>query len=367
MAPSSRLDAFQQRHPSVGFPIAVFYKYFDDEGSYLAALITYYAFVSLFPVLLLLTTLLGVLLRNNAHLRDQLLNSAFQQFPVVGKQLGEPKALQGSTLGLSLALLTSLYGALGVAQAVQNAMNVAWAVPKNKRPNPVLARLRSLLLLATSGLMLVATTAVSAVSNQGLLGRGTAQTVLFLLVSALLNVGVLVLALRLATALPLTLREVLPGAVLGGVVWTALQTLGAVYVKHVLRNASDTNATFGVVLGLIAWIFLLATTLVLCVEINVVRARRLHPRSLLTPFTDDVDLTSADRRAYTQYARAQRNKGFETVDVNFEHDGQYATAKRRWLRRAVAEGKAAADGRAVADGADGAATAPSDEPATERS
>lgn len=346
MAPSSRLDAFQQRHKVVGFPIAVFYKFFDDQGSYLAALITYYAFVSLFPVLLLLTTLLGVLLRNDPHLRDQLLNSAFNQFPVVGKQLGTPKALQTSTLGSVLAFLAALYGALGVAQATQNAMNVAWGVPKNKRPNPLLSRARSLLLLLTAGLTLIATTVVSTVSQSGLFGSGVVAQVLLLLASIALNVGVLVLALRLATALPLTLREVLPGALLGGVLWTLLQRLGALYVKHVVNNASDTNGTFAVVLGLIAWIFLLATALVICVEINVVRARRLHPRSLLTPFTDDVDLTSADQRAYTQYARAQRNKGFEKVEVSFEHDGQYATAKRRWRRQAAEHPAPAEDAKA---------------------
>ncbi len=354
MAPSSRLDAFQQRHPVVGFPLAVFYKFFDDQGSYLAALITYYAFLSLFPVLLLLTTLLGVLLRNNAHLRDQLLNSAFKQFPVVGNKLGTPQALQTSTFGSVLAFAAALYGALGVAQATQNAMNVAWGVPKNKRPNPLLSRARSLLLLLTAGLTLIATTVVSTISQSGLFGSGVVAQVLLLLASAAMNVGVLVLALRLATALPLTLRDVLPGALLGGVLWTALQQLGALYVKHVVSNANDTNGTFAVVLGLIAWIFLLATALVLCVEINVVRARRLHPRSLLTPFTDDVDLTSADQRAYAQYARAQRNKGFETVDVSFEHDGQYATAKRTRRRKTAGAAEPATPSSATPSDAPGA-------------
>jgi membrane protein len=328
VAPSSRLDAFQQRHPWAGLPLGVAYKFFDDQGNYLAALITYYAFLSLFPVLLLLASLLGFFLKDDPELQQRLLDSALNQFPVVGGQLGDPQGLQGSTLAVTLALLFSLYGALGVAQAAQNAMNVAWAVPRNKRPNPVLVRLRSLLLLGTAGLALVAITSVSTLAASGTFGEGTVRSVLFFVLSVLLNTAVLVLAMRLGTAIAVSKRDVLPGAMLGGVVWQLLQLFGRVYVDSVVKGASDTTGTFAFVFGLIAWIYLLSVSLVLCIEINVVLARRLWPRSLLTPFTDDVDLTAADQRAYRQYAKAQRNKGFEKVDVSFEHDGQNASAKR---------------------------------------
>ena len=328
MAPSSRVDAFQQRHPWVGFPLAVAYKTFDDQGSYLAALMTYYAFLSLFPLLLLLASVLGFFLQDDPELQQRLLDSALGQFPVVGDQLGDPQGLQGSRTTVTIAFLASLYGALGVAQAAQNAMNVIWAVPKNKRPNPLLSRLRSLLLLVTAGLMVIATTVLSTLGSSGLFGDGPLGGAVFTLLSVALNVGVLLVALQLATALPLTIGELLPGALLGGVLWKVLQKFGADYVDQVVRGASDTNGTFAFVFGLIAWVFLLSMTLVLCVEVNVVRARRLHPRSLLTPFTDHVDLTAADQRAYRQYAAAQRAKGFEKVDVTFEHDGQYASAQR---------------------------------------
>ncbi len=334
MAPSSRLDAFQQQHRWLGFPVAVVYKFVDDQGSYLAALVAYYGFLSLFPLLLLLSTVLGVLLRRHPDLQQQLLTSALNQFPVVGQDLGRPDALRGSTLGIVLALLATLYGALGVAQAVQNAMNVAWAVPKNSRPNPVLARLRSLLLLGTAGLLLVGTTVLSTLDSSGALGSGVVKTVLVNAGAVLLNLGVLLVALQIATAVRLRLPQLLPGAVLGAALWRALQVFGTMYVQRVVAGASATNGTVAFVLGLIAWIYLLAVSLVLCVEINVVLSRGLHPRSLLTPFTDDVDLTRGDQRAYRQYAAAQRAKGFETVDVQFAHGGQYATAKRRRRREA---------------------------------
>ena len=328
MAPSSRLDAFQRRHPVVGFPLAVAYKFFDDQGTYLAALITYYAFLSLFPVLLLLSSLLGFFLRDDPGLQARLISSALNQFPVVGAELGTPSGLSGNRTSVTIAFVVALYGALGVAQAVQNAMNVVWGVPRNRRPNPILLRLRSLLLLATAGLTLLGTTVVSTLAGSGVFGDGQVRTVLLALLSIALNVGVLLLTLRLATALPLSVREVLLGAVLGGVAWWALQKLGTQYVDSVVRGANDANGVFAVVLGLVAWIFLLAVSLVIVVEVNVVRVRHLHPRSLLTPFTDQVDLTPGDQRAYAQLAKAQRAKGFERVEVVFEHDGQYATATR---------------------------------------
>ena len=109
-----------------------------------------------------------------------------------------------------------------------------------------------------------------------------------------------------------------PGAFALAVMWQFLQYLGTLYVSSVLTNASSVNATFALVLGLIGIIYIAAVMGVLGIEINVVLARRLWPRALLTPFTDRVDLTEADRRAYAMYAQTQRHKGFETVAVRFD-------------------------------------------------
>jgi len=326
---TSRVDAFQQRHRWAGFPLAVFYKFVDDQGGYLAALVTYYAFLSLFPLLLLLSSVLNVVLRGNPALAQRLLDSALGQFPLVKDQLGAPGSLHGSGLGLTLALLTAVYGSLGVAQAVQNAMNTAWGVPKNKRPNPLLVRGRSLLLLLTSGLTIIVTTVLSGISSTGSAfgtDLGTVVQALVVLLSVLLNAGICVLGFRIATALPQPLRVVLPGALAAAMLWQVLQSFGVTYVQHVVKGADATSGVFAFVLGLIAWLYLGSLSLVLCVEANVVRTRHLYPRSLLTPFTDAVDLTRGDQLAYTQAAAAQRAKGFETVDVTFKHDGQNATA-----------------------------------------
>jgi uncharacterized BrkB/YihY/UPF0761 family membrane protein len=197
-------------------------------------------------------------------------------------------------------------------------MNSAWSVPINNRPNPFLARGRSLLLLATAGLAVMGTTALSAVGATEVGSFGPLVRVLVLIASIVVNGVVFVLAFRLATPRRLTVRQVAPGALIGAVLWQLLQTFGVTYVGHVVRRASASNGVFALVLGLLAFLYLAAVALVVCVEVNVVRVDRLYPRALLTPFTDDVDLTHGDRRSYTALAKAQRTKGFETVEVTFD-------------------------------------------------
>jgi membrane protein len=321
MSLTTRLDRFQQRHPAAGYPLAVIYKYVDDQGSYLAALITYYGFVSLFPLLLLLTTILGFVLRGDPHLQQRILHSTLSQFPVIGDQLESPKGLRGNGFGITVGILGSLYGGLGVAQATQNAMNVAWAVPRNQRPNPLKSRARSLLLLATVGLGVIATTVLSALgSSAGAFGAQFDMTfkVLITIASVVINAALFLLAFRIATALDVSYRDIAPGALLAAVLWQILQSLGTAYVGHIVKNASATNGVFALVLGLIAWIYLASVALVLCVEVNVVRTRKLYPRALLTPFTDDVELTGADETAYSSQAKAQQAKGFQRVEVHFD-------------------------------------------------
>ena len=137
------------------------------------------------------------------------------------------------------------------------------------------------------------------------------------------------LLFRLATTHKHSLHRAIPGAITTAILWQILQLLGTTYVTHVIKNNSFANSVFAAVIGMFAFIYLGALSVVLGAEVNVVKAHRLWPRALLTPFTDNVDLTKADRRAYADYAAAQRTKGFERVDVSFEHDGQFLSAKRR--------------------------------------
>ena len=317
-------DDFQRRHRWVALPLAVVYKYVDDQGAYLAALIAYYAFLSLFPLLLLAATVLGFVIDNDPHLQAQVLGSALRQFPIIGQQItSDIHGYRGSGLGLAVGVVVAVYGGLGVAQASQHAMNTVWAVPRNNRPNPFTSRLRSLGLLATLGVGVLVTTVLSAVGTGAhqytkSLGLGAMGTAAVVIAAIVVNIGMFLVAFRVLTAHDVTWRDVGLGAVVAAVLWQLLQLLGTYYVAHALKGSQEVYGSFALVLGLIGWIYLEAVIVVLAAELNVVVRRRLWPRALLTPFTDAVELTPADERAYSSYAKAQRAKGFETVDVDFD-------------------------------------------------
>ncbi|AWB94016.1 ribonuclease BN [Aeromicrobium chenweiae] len=315
------IDAFQRRHRVIGFPLAVIYKYFDDQGAYLSAILTYYAFIAIFPLLLLSTSILGFILQGDEALRDRLLDSALSQFPIIGDQLGRPEGLQGSTGAIIVGAVTATYGAMGLGQAIQNAANIAWSVPRNSRANPILLRLRSLafLLVGGIGIMALAIT-TSVLSNPGIIGTDLAPTLerLVQLASLLLTIVIFTAIFRLVSLGRAKPRAVVPGAVVTGLLWQGLQWIGNTYVREVIGKADNqVNQTFALVLGLLAFIYIASIMVVLGLEVNVVLRRRLYPRALLTPFTDNVILTPADQRAYAAYAKAQRHKGFESVEVTF--------------------------------------------------
>ncbi|GAA4834945.1 hypothetical protein GCM10023201_24170 [Actinomycetospora corticicola] len=316
------LDGFQRRHRWAGLPLAVLWKFIDDEATYLAALITYYGFLSLFPLLLLALTVLGFVLQDDPALQAALVNSALRNFPIVGDQIGENvRSLQGSVGALVVGIVVSLYGGLGVTVAVQNAFARMWVVPKAERPALPTAYGRG----ALAVVVLAAAIAVAA----GLTALGAALAglptplyaggrILVTIAGIGVNAALVVLAFRLLTPRALTMRQVLPGAVLAAVAWYVLQTLGAYLVQYQLRGMSASYGIFGIVLGLLAWIYLSAVVAMFCAELNTVRVLHLYPRSLLSAFPDDTDTTPADERAYAAYAAAERLKSFQTIDVEFD-------------------------------------------------
>lgn len=318
--PIGRVDAFQRRHPVVSFPIAVIYKYFDDQGAYLSAILTYYAFIAIFPLLLLSTSILGFIVQGDDELRDRLLNSALSQFPIIGSELGKPEGLQGSTTAIVIGSITAIYGAMGLGQAVQNAANIAWSVPRNSRANPFLLRFRSLLFLSIGGTgILLLAIATSLLANPDALGTELQSSLGLVsrIVGFVLTLAIFVAVFRLISLGRAKPRAVLPGAFVTAVLWQGLQYVGNTYVREVIGKANQVNQTFALVLGLLAFIYIASIMVVLGLEVNVVLRRRLYPRALLTPFTDNVILTPADQRAYAAYAKSQRHKGFQSVEVTF--------------------------------------------------
>lgn len=316
-----RLDAWQRRRRVAGIPIAILYKFIDDQGGYLAAVITYYAFIAIFPLMLIGSSILGFVLQGHPALQQQILTSALAQFPIVGDQLGRPGGIQGSTSAAVIGSVTALYGVVGLGQATHNAINVCWAIPRNSRLNPIVSRLRSLVWIVGAGLALVFIAVVSSLgSHLAVLGRSFGPEVQWLapVLFVMVNALALALMMRLSTPRDERFRDLLPGAAFIAVLWQLLQVLGGAYVEHVIKKASQMNAVFALVLGLLALVYLATVLAMLGLEVNVVHLKRLYPRALLTPFTDAVDLTEADKRVYREYAQAQRHKGFEQVQVSFE-------------------------------------------------
>lgn len=326
MSPVARLDRFQRRHSWLGLPLAVIYKFFDDRGAYLAALVTYYAFVSLFPLLLIFFSVLGFFLQGNSEIRRELQNAALKDLPVIGQKLSHAVAtFHGSGVALAIGVIGTLYGGLGAMQAAQAGFNQIYGVPRNEQPNPLKSRVRSLGLLALLGSGVLLTTGVAVVlstANGVSHQLGDAARVGGYIANYLIDVGLFSVAFQLLTATELRFRQVLTGGAIAAAAWMVLQVFGSGFVSGRLKRSNELYGVFAVVLATLAWLYLQSLILMLAAEVNVVLHRRLWPRALLTPFTDNVELTAADRRAYEMYARAQRFKGFEHVTTEFAPEGQ---------------------------------------------
>jgi membrane protein len=309
----SAFDRFQQRRRWLGFPLAVLQKYGDDQGGYLAATITYYGFFAIFPLLLVLTTVLGFVLQGHAHLERRIVNSALGQFPVIGPQLSRG-SLHGSSLALGLGLAAALWAGIGVFLAAQNAMNQLWGVPFKRRPDPLHTRGRALLLLALLGGGALATTILAALATVGA-RFGLTWKIGSLALSTALNIGLFWLGFRLLTAREVSWRQLRGGAIAAGVLYELLQTLGGYYVGHTLKRADNVYGTFGLVIGLLSWIYLSAHITLLAAEANVVATRRLWPRSFSLMIEQPP--TTADKRALTQRGKIEERRQDETVSIDF--------------------------------------------------
>lgn len=289
----TRVDGYQQRRSWLGFPVAVIKKFGEDRAGSHAALVAYYGFFSLFPLMLALVTIAGFVLRGNDDLRQRVLDSALAQLPLVGSQLQRNvDAISGSAMVVVIGLAGAIWAGLGVVGAAQTGMDDVWDVPRRGRPPFLVARLRALLVLVVLGVFVIASATVGATSAS--LGSNPIAAGVGVGASALLNVAVCAAAFKLLTVADVDLRDVLPGAIVAGILWTLLQAFGGVLIEHRVMGASDVYGFFAVVIGLLSWIYLTAQIMFVAAEINSVRARRLWPRVLFPPPESD-----EDRRALT--------------------------------------------------------------------
>ena len=306
------LDRRQQQSRRLSFLAAVIKKFGDDQGGQLAALIAYYAFVSLFPLLLVLVTALGFVLQGDPDEQQRILNGALGQFPLLRDQL-KLHSLSGSGVALAVGIVISLLAGVGITGATQNAFNRIWSVPFKQRPNFIFARLRGMRLLAILGAMsIVSTTAAGFVGSAS---HGPAKVAAGVIVAFIFNLALFMTAFKLLTAKELSWRDVLPGVIVAAVGWQALQHLGGFYLDHELKRTGPLYGVFALVLGLLALLYLGALVTVFAAEINVVKVRRLWPRSF---FSDT--LLDADKRALVEAAEVEERVQQQNVEVDFERD-----------------------------------------------
>lgn len=310
LRPVRAFDRFQQRRKWLALPMAVIRKFGNDQAGSLAALVAYYAFFSLFPLLLVFTTILGFVLAGNPGVQHSVENSVLRQFPIIGEKIGL-RSLSGSVPALVLGLLTSLWAGLGVTNAAQNALHRIWAVPFKERPDFLHARLRGLGLLFLLGFLFLASTVVSGVVSGGL--GGMAAKIAGIAISLLLNFALFFVSFRLMTSSAVRTRDLWIGVVAAAIMWEVLQIVGGYYVGHVLKNSNSTYGDFGFVIALLIWLHLGAQITLYCAEVNVVLTRHLWPRSLLGP-----PEAEADRRALRDLAKVEERSDVEQVDVEFK-------------------------------------------------
>lgn len=286
-------------------------KYGDDRGSTLSALLTYYAFLSLFPLLLVFTTIVGFI--GNERIQGSLVGTALQQLPAFGQQIGPnaPHPLRGSLPVLAFGLIVLLYGTLGSAQSAQYAMAQVWNVPGVVRPGFFPRLARSLLLFVAVGVGVGLTAGVGAIATSSSRALGT--RVWLSAGDLLLDVGLYFVVFRILTPRVVATRDLVAGAIVGGVGYALLVNAGAALAQHQLNHAQAVYGQFGLVLGLIGWLYLVAQLTLYAAELNVVRSRHLWPRSIVQP-----PLTSADERVLGDIARQEERRPEQHVEVGFE-------------------------------------------------
>jgi YihY family inner membrane protein len=304
------IDRFQQRHSVLGFPFGVVKKYGDDRGGRHAALLAYYGLLCLFPLLLVFVTVVGYALANDPQLQDDVIDTLARQFPVLGTQIeGSIRTIQGSGLALVVGILGTLWGGLGITQSFQDAMNDIWNIPRRHRPNFWWRLARGLGALVLVGGEVVAATVLA---QQGIAGPGLLGRADLLAGSFLLNLLLLVGLFQILTGMTVRWRWLLPGAAVGALGWSVLQTIGVAIVNRQLEHANVVYGVFAVVIVLLGWLYLTCQLVLYAAEINVVLARRLWPRSMLQP-----PLTEPDRQVLTALAQTEERRPEQRVQVTF--------------------------------------------------
>jgi len=269
------------RAKSRAFDVAVrtIQGYRDHRSGRNAVTISYFGFISVFPLMLVFTTVLGFILHNNPKLVADIQDSALAQLPFIGGQIAtDPSKLHGSAFALIAGLAVSLWGGMKAFVAVHSALDDIGEEPLDNRSNPFITRLRALLGIAYVGGAQVVGAFLASLAS--ITGVGVVTEVLLIISTALVNTAVLAMSYRwLRTAWP-SWRSILPGAIVGGVIFAALQLFGVAIVGRAIANASPVYGTFASVIGLLTWLTLHSVVALGGADLNAALDKTTHPREL---------------------------------------------------------------------------------------
>jgi YihY family inner membrane protein len=321
-----RVDATQRRYTPTAFVFGVIKKYGDDNGGVLVSNLAYSAFVSMFPLLLVLVTILGLIASVDPSFKADALNAVAGQVPLIGQTLTRNvhQLKRASVIGLIVGVLSLIWGSAGLAQSGLFTMGQVWNLPGPARPGYVQRLGRAGLFLCLLGGGVIVTTLLASLNTYG--HNAFVFVVLAEMLAAAVNVGMYIGAFRVLTPKGVPVRNLVPGAITGGILWTVLQVLGTYLVHHYLHSDS-VYGVFATVLGLIAWIYLAVEITVYSAEINVVLARHLWPRAIVQP-----PLTEADRASMAMQALQNQRRPEQHIEVTFDdrqpgHDQSASTPR----------------------------------------
>ena len=290
-----KLDERQRSSKPLAVSIATFKKFSEDKTANLAAMIAFWGFFSIFPLLISLVTILAWVLP--ASDKASVLGHVAKMLPVLDPST--VGGLTGSWWVLVAGLATAIWSGTGVVRTLQFAFDSVWEVPFHERPGLVKQTVRSLWVLATIGLGLVLTTLLSGfvVSSANGVNLGPAGRVGGYVLAVALDVGIFIAAFRLLTERAESIRDVLPGALLAGVAFFILQQLSALIISHYLQNAQSTYGHFATVITILWWFYIQSMITLVGAQLNVVLKRRFYPRSLV-----GAPDTAADHQVLEAYA-----------------------------------------------------------------
>ena len=301
-------DGVQRRHGVLGFPYAVVKKYGDDDGGREAALITYYGFLSIFPLLLLGVAIMSRVLAADPDLQQRLIDEIVP--PVLRSTVEQSvSALPTSTVPFIAGLIGLLFAGTGVVFSAYQTLNNVAAVPRRIRAGFFPRYIRVFVMLATLllGALAVGALTVAVTALPGLPGT---QRALAALGSALVIFAVLLLGARLLLSRPAPLRALWPSAALGAAAVTLVLSLGPPLLARLVSKAGPVYGSFATVAGMFALLYLVSQALVYSAEVAAVRYAGLWPRAL-----DQNRPTAADVRAIALLAREQERIPAARVDV----------------------------------------------------